>query len=88
MASASNDGRRTALRRVQSLYFLDRARLAAAARSRTSAIGKRILLPSAAKAISIFMEITEVEHRSPDRVKATTDSPRDLFLIAAWPNVN
>ena len=52
--SVRNGGRRTVLREVQSLCFLDRARLPAAARRRTSAIRRRILSPYAAKVISVL----------------------------------
>ena len=51
-------------------------------------MGRRILSPSAAKAMSIFMETTEGESRFPARAKDTTDSPRELFPTVAWANVN
>ena len=53
-ASVRNVWRRTALRGVQSLYFLERTRSPVAARRRTSAIGRLILWLSAAKPILIF----------------------------------
>ena len=87
-ASVTNGGRRMALRGVQYLCFFEHARLIAAAQRRNSAIGRRILLPSVAKAILIFRKIIEGELRYPARAKATTDSPRDLVPTAAWPNVN
>ena len=50
-ASVINSGSRTALCGVQCICFFKRARLPAAARRRNSAIRRRILSPSAAKAI-------------------------------------
>ena len=83
-----NDGRKTALHRVQSRCFFKRVRSPGAVRRRTSAIWRRILTPSAAKVMSILRGKTEGELRSPARSKATTDYPRNLFPTAAWPNVN
>ena len=57
-SSVRNGGRRTALRGVQSHCFFEHARLLAAAQKRTSVIGRRILLPYTAKAMSILREIT------------------------------
>ena len=87
-ASIRNDGRRTALCGVQSRCFFERARSPAAAQRRTSGIGRQILSPSAAKAMSILTEITEGELRYTSREKTTTDSPSDFFQMDAWPDVN
>ena len=76
-ASVRNGGRRIELRGVQSLCFLEHAMLPVEVRRRTCAIGRRILSPSVAKAISIFWEITEDENRFPAWKKDTTDPPRD-----------
>ena len=38
--------------------------------------------------MSILRKITEGELISLAREKSTTDSPRDLFPSAAWPNIN
>ena len=54
-ASVRNVERRTALMEVQSICFLDSARLPAAAQRRTSAIRRQILVPSAAKAILVLI---------------------------------
>ena len=81
-ASVINGGRRTALRSVHSPCLFERARLPAAARRRTSAIGRRIFLPY------ILREIIEGEIRSPARMKSTMDYPRDLFPTAVWTNIN
>ena len=82
-AYVKNGGKRRVLREVQYLCFLDRTRLPAEAQRRTSAIGKQILSPSAAKEISMLNKITEGELRSPARAKATIYSPSDLFPTAA-----
>ena len=58
------------------------------ARRMTSAIGRRILSPSASKAMSILREIIEGDLRSPARAKSTSDPPRYFFPMAAWLNVN
>ena len=58
------------------------------ARRMTSAIGRRILAPSASKAMSILREITEGDLRSPARAKATMDPPRYFFPTAVWLNFN
>ena len=83
VAFVKNDRRRTAFQEVQLRYFFDRVRFPAAARRRTSAIGRRIFLLSVTKAISMLNGITEGELRSPTRAKATTDYPSDLFPTAA-----
>ena len=41
--------------------------------------GRRILLPSVAKVISMFIETKEGESRFPARANATVDSLRDLL---------
>ena len=57
--SVRNDGRRTALRGVKSRCFFKCTSSPAAARRRTSAIGRWILLPSVAKVMTILRETTE-----------------------------
>ena len=59
-ASMRNGRRRTALHGVQYCCFLDHARSPAAVRRRTSAIRRRILLPTAAKVVSILREKQKV----------------------------
>ena len=51
-------------------------------------MGRRILLPSAAKVMSILMENIEGKSRFPAWANTTTDSPRVLFLMVVWVNVN
>ena len=88
VASARNGGRSTALCGIQFSLFFERARSPAAARRRTSVMGRQILLPSVAKLISMLMETTERESIFPARANATTDPPRDLFPTVTWKNVN
>ena len=51
-------------------------------------MGRRILLPSVAKAMVMLIEIKKFESSDPARANATTDSPRDLFPIDACLNVS
>ena len=51
-------------------------------------MGRRILLPSVAKAIVMLIEITKFDSSGPARANATTDSPRDLFPTDACMNVS
>ena len=60
-ASVRNGRRRTALRSVQYLCFFERAKSPSAVQRRTSAIRSCILLPYAAKVISILRQIKEGE---------------------------
>ena len=38
--------------------------------------------------LSILRETTEGDLRSPARAKPTTDYPKDLFPMVAWPNIH
>ena len=51
-------------------------------------MGRRILLLSVAKAISMLIETIEVESRFPARANTTTDTPRDLFPTVTCVNVS
>ena len=73
---------------IQSHCFFMPTRSPAAAQSSTSVMGKRILLPLAAKAISIYIETTEDESKLQARRNATTDYLWDLFPTDACTNVS
>ena len=79
VASMRNGGKKTALSGIQSLCLFKCARSPVSERRRTSAIGRRILSPSAAKVISILAEIIEGELRSPDTEKPQQIPPVTCF---------
>ena len=87
-AFVRNYKRKTALRRIQYRWFFYLVRSLAAAQRSISMMGRRILLPSVAKAIVMLIEITKFESSDPARANATTDSPRDLFPTDACLNVS
>ena len=87
-ASAENGGRRTTLSGVQSCCFFDRARSPAAAQRITSIMGRWILSPSMAKAISVLIETTEGQSIFPARENITTGSLRDLFPTVVCQDVS
>ena len=88
-ASVRNGGVRTVFLDFQLRSFFDFARSLASARSRSSVVKIRIFSPSLVKALLASIETTVGALRDPDKAKAVTVYPRDLFptdarVYVAW----